>query len=140
GISKVSDKSALTLTRTGAAMGTPMYMSLEQLCGDKDLDARADVYALGVILYEAVTGRAPFEAETFSELAIKVATLEPPTAKQVRPELPGALGALIGAAMAKRREQRLGSVDELVRQLEPFASEQSFRAKMTNAQNPIPAV
>jgi serine/threonine-protein kinase len=140
GISKVADSSALTLTRTGAAMGTPMYMSLEQLCGDKDLDARADVYALGVILYEAVTGRAPFEAATFSELAIKVATVEPPGPKQVRPELPSALGSLIGAAMAKKRENRLSSVDELVQKLEPFATEQSFRAKMTHASNPIPAV
>jgi serine/threonine-protein kinase len=140
GISKVADSSALTLTRTGAAMGTPMYMSLEQLCGDKDLDARADVYALGVILYEAVTGRAPFQAETFSELAIKVATVEPPGPKQVRPELPGALSNLIGAAMAKKRENRLSSVDELVQKLEPFSSEQSFRAKMTHAGNPIPAV
>jgi serine/threonine protein kinase len=140
GISKVSDSSALTLTRTGAAMGTPMYMSLEQLCGDKDLDARADVYALGVILYEAVTGRQPFEAETFSELAIKVATVEPPGPKAVRPDLPSSLGAVISAAMAKKREQRLASVDELIRQLEPFAVEQSFRAKMTHAKGPMPAV
>ncbi len=140
GISKVSDTSALTLTRTGAAMGTPMYMSIEQLCGDKDLDARADVYALGVILYEAVTGQAPFQAETFSELAIKVATVEPPGPKQIRPELPAALASVIGAAMAKKREHRLSSVEELVERLEPFASEPSFRASMTHAQNPIPAV
>jgi serine/threonine-protein kinase len=140
GISKVADSSALTLTRTGAAMGTPMYMSLEQLCGEKDLDGRTDVYALGVILYEAVTGRAPFSAETFSELAIKVATVEPPGPKQIRPELPGALASLIAAAMTKKREQRLSSVDELIQKLEPFASEQSFRAKMTHANQPIPAV
>jgi eukaryotic-like serine/threonine-protein kinase len=138
GISKINDPSSLSLTRTGAAVGTPMYMSLEQLRGDKDVDGRADVYALGVILYEAVTGRTPFEAETFSELAIKVATLEPPLPKQIRPDLPTELANVIAAAIAKKREQRLASVDVLIKQLEPFAAEHSFRAKMTHRQAAMP--
>jgi serine/threonine protein kinase len=133
GISKVTSELGLSLTHAGATLGTPLYMSLEQLRGEHDLDARTDVYALGVILYEAFSGRPPFEAESATELAIKVATTDPPPLEQLRPDLPGALALVIKRAMAKERTQRLASVDELVRQLESFVSWQPDATSATHS-------
>ena len=62
----------MSMTREGTSLGTPLYMPPEQVRGDKRIDARADVYALGVILYECVTGRRPYEAETLAHLAVLI--------------------------------------------------------------------
>src|SRR6478609_5085049 len=75
GISKfnqMSGDSGFSMTRTGAVMGTPYYMAPEQAKGARDLDHRVDLYAAGVILYEAVTGEVPFNADTFNELLFKI--------------------------------------------------------------------
>jgi serine/threonine-protein kinase len=123
GISKVEarDAQALSLTRTGTAMGTPNYMSYEQLLGEKQIDGRTDIYAFGVILYEILTGRLPFEAETFSALIVKVATTEPLPPVQLRADIPLALQNIVQWAMAKDRAQRCPSMEALIAALEPFA-------------------
>lgn len=133
GISRLDPRGAeqMTLTRTGATMGTPMYMSYEQLSGLKDIDERTDVYALGVILYEALTGQPPFQAETFSELIVKVATQTPLPPKALRADIPSSLGSIVLAAMARDRDVRIPSVDALIQALTPYASEHGFRALMT---------
>jgi serine/threonine-protein kinase len=120
GISKLVEAGSLSLTRTGDALGTPLYMSAEQLRGVRDLDARADVYAFGVILYEALTGRPPYEAETLSALISQVST-PPPSPKSLRPELPSALDRAVQHALMPDREQRTPSIDALIAELAPFA-------------------
>jgi len=140
GISKVKDGENLGLTRTGVTMGSPMYMSYEQLCNSKDIDGRADVYSFGVILYEAITGTPPFSAETFPELAIKIATTEPTSPKRLRPETPTALERVVQGAMEKSRDRRIPSMEALIRELEPFTSESGFRGQMTVAQPAPPKV
>jgi serine/threonine-protein kinase len=99
GISKVPDADGLSLTRTGTTMGTPMYMSYEQLCGVKDIDVRTDVYAFGVVLYEALTGLPPYPAANLPQLVSRLAHTVPTPPRQLRPEIPEALDALIQRAI-----------------------------------------
>jgi serine/threonine-protein kinase len=113
-------------------------MSLEQLRGDKDIDQRADVYAFGVMLYEAVTGSLPYEAETLPELAIKVATTDPAPVKSLRPDVPTPLAKIIDWAVARDRKQRLPDIRTLQQELEVFAREHSFREQMTHREAPVP--
>jgi serine/threonine-protein kinase len=133
GISKLADRDGLSLTRTGMTLGTPLYMSYEQLAGVRDIDGRTDVYAFGVILYEALTGQPPYDAQTFSELIIKITTTEPTAPKVVRPNLPGSLSALVQKAMARDREQRTPTLDALITELEPYASYEGFQSRLTGA-------
>lgn len=140
GISKMIGEGTPSLTRSGTTMGTPLYMSYEQLCNASDVDERTDVYSFGVILYEALTGRPPFEAESFPELAVKIATMSPVPPKQLRPDIPTALEQLVAWAMQRDREQRLESMDAFIRELSPFASEHAFRAQMTDPERALPAV
>ncbi|MET0284321.1 MAG: serine/threonine-protein kinase, partial [Polyangiales bacterium] len=121
GISKLEAPSGgLSLTQTGSALGTPLYMSYEQLAGSRDVDARSDIYAFGVIMYEALTGTLPYSAENFAELAAKVITTDPPTPRQMRPEIPEALDQIINWAMRKRRDERPANLGVLLDALHPF--------------------
>jgi tRNA A-37 threonylcarbamoyl transferase component Bud32 len=124
GISRLDarDGAAQGLTRTGTTMGTPRYMSYEQLAGEKDIDGRADVYAFGVILYEVLTGKPPFDADTFSALVVKVATTAPTPVAALRADLPEKLTDAVRWAMERDRNTRCPSMDALIAALEPFAS------------------
>lgn len=138
GIAKLTAMHGMTLTETGVTLGTPLYMSLEQLRGDKNVDARADVYAFGVMLYEGLTGKLPYSATTLPELAIRVATTDPAPVKSLRPDLPTALARLVDWSIARDRAQRLPNVQTLFHELEVFARETSFREHMTDAGAPLP--
>jgi serine/threonine protein kinase len=140
GISKVLGVEAMSLTRTGATMGTPMYMSYEQLCGVKDIDVRTDVYAFGVVLYEALTGQPPFQAENLPQLVAKMTHTQPAPPRQLRPDIPEALDRLIQRAMAKERESRIGTLEALIEQLEPFANAQAFQVQLAAASVMVPRV
>ena len=124
GISKVGSGAAdsssqAAITRTAAAMGTPFYMSPEQMESAKEVDARADIWALGVILFELLTGTVPFGG-SLPEVCIKVATQPAPPIRRVRAEVPAALEAVILKCMEKDRRRRFASVADLVESLAPF--------------------
>ncbi|MDB4977297.1 MAG: serine/threonine protein kinase [Myxococcaceae bacterium] len=140
GISKLGSTEGPSLTQSGTTLGTPLYMSYEQLCSARDVDLRTDVYSFGVVLYEGLTGRPPFDAESFAELAVKIATAEPVPPKQLRPDIPTALERIILWAMARNREDRIPNLEALARELEPFASENAFRGQMTDAERVLPSV
>jgi serine/threonine-protein kinase len=124
GISKITSADGQInprLTRTGAVMGTPYYMSPEQLRDAAEIDGRTDVYAFGVILYEALTGRVPFDAENYSALILEIATGTPKRPRQLRSEIPEGLERVVQKAMARDPADRYSNIESLVRSLEPFA-------------------
>jgi hypothetical protein len=92
------------------AMGTPEYMAPEQAAG-KPADERCDVYAVGAILYEALTGAAPYEGDNFMEVLTKKAMAEPVPVQQLRPEVPDAVANLVVRAMARRPDDRPASME-----------------------------
>jgi serine/threonine protein kinase len=99
---------------TGSAViGTPSYMSPEQVRADADLDGRSDVYALGVILFEMLTGRGPFQANSPMSVALKHLTDALPSIRAFRPDLPTALESILGKALAKDREMRYEKASDL---------------------------
>ncbi|HMI93410.1 MAG TPA: serine/threonine-protein kinase, partial [Polyangiales bacterium] len=124
GISKVTSIDGQLnprLTRTGAVMGTPYYMSPEQLRDAAEIDERTDVYAFGVILYEALTGRVPFDAENYAALILEIATGTPKRPRQLRSEVPEGLERIVIKAMARDPDDRYANIDGLARALEPFS-------------------
>ncbi|MCE9573401.1 MAG: protein kinase [Deltaproteobacteria bacterium] len=102
------------LTQTGMVLGTPLYMSPEQARGDEELDARIDVYALGVIMYELATGRVPFTGGNYLSIISQVLNDDPIPPRTLRPELSAEFDAVVLRAMAKERDDRYASTDELV--------------------------
>jgi len=141
GISKFDPQKTggLQLTQEGAALGTPYYMPPEQIRGEGSLDARADVYALGVILYECLAGVRPFEAETLAHLAILIHTGQPVPIAQHRSDLPPDFAALVHAAMATERGQRTQSAGELRSLLERYGPV-GFRSQIRNSPLPPPSI
>jgi serine/threonine protein kinase len=107
----------LTLTRTGMVMGTPYYMAPEQARGERDIDARVDLYACGVIMYETLTGKRPFIAGNYNALLVQILTGTPRLATELRPALPASFAAVIGKAMARRREDRYATAAEFQKDL-----------------------
>jgi serine/threonine-protein kinase len=122
GISKFNAMGGeFSMTRTGAVMGTPYYMAPEQAKGAKDIDTRVDIYAAGVILYEAVSGQVPFNADTFNELLFKIVLESPPPVEQVAPGLDPGFAAIISKAMARELNERYASCAEFLAALNSWA-------------------
>jgi len=139
GISKFEepDDEVSRLTSEGVVLGTPFYMSPEQARG-KELDARSDLYAVGVMMYEALTGRLPFEDSSISALFIKIAAGEYLPLRHLRPDVPDELAAVVEKAMHRKREARYASMDELRASLLPFGGVgEKVRAK-TLSDHPMP--
>jgi len=127
GISKLQERDSIESTpeaahREGQMLGTPCYMAPEQLEGTLDVDVRADVYALGVILYEVLTRRVPFEAETVTGLLTRIIDNRPRPLNELRSEVPPEVDAIVRKALACDPAQRFQTVDELAHALEPFAT------------------
>jgi serine/threonine-protein kinase len=121
GISKDRTGADLGLTRTTEIIGSPNYMSPEQLKSTKGADERSDIWALGVILYELLTGRVPFVAESITQLTAMVLTEPPRPITQLRPEVPRDLVRAVERCLEKDQDKRFASVAQLAAALEKFA-------------------
>ncbi|WP_298212198.1 serine/threonine-protein kinase [Acidovorax sp.] len=102
GIARITDSSK---TRTGLVLGTPSFMSPEQLAGKK-VDGRSDLYSLGISLFQLLTGALPLRGESMTELMHKIATVEAPDIRQLRPDLSPAIARVVALALQKRPEAR----------------------------------
>jgi tRNA A-37 threonylcarbamoyl transferase component Bud32 len=108
-----SEEKVTHKTRTGSVMGTPYYMAPEQCEGKSSLDQRADLYSLGVILFEMLTGRVPFTGEGYGEIIVKHITQPPPPPRSLNPGLTPGHEAILMRALAKNREDRFASMQEM---------------------------
>jgi len=137
GIAKLRESATHTLT--GTVLGTPAYMSFEQASGMKseELDARSDVYSLGIVAYEMLTGRAPFHSDTPLGYVRKHLSEEPPPFRAVKPELAASpeLEKVVMKALAKDRERRFASVMEFARAF----SEAASAPQAATSDSPLPS-
>ncbi len=132
GISKLTSTSGagsdMDMTRTQAIMGSPLYMSPEQLASAKDVDPRTDIWAIGTVLYELISGRVPFEAETMPQLCTLILHTEPPPLRSLRADVPEQLEQAILRCLRKDRAQRYANVAALAVELAPFAPDAGPRS------------
>ncbi len=125
GISKLTSLSEsgtdMGMTKTTSTLGSPLYMSPEQMRSSRGVDVRTDIWALGVILYELLAGNVPFNGDTLAELCVKIATMPSPPLRNRLPDAPLALQEVLEKCMEKDRAKRYSSVAELAVALAPFA-------------------
>jgi len=139
GISKslrasTEEEAAPRLTQTGMVLGTPLYMSPEQARGDEDLDARVDIYALGIIMYEAASGRVPFSGNNYLSVISQVLNEEPKPLREIRPDLSDEFEAIVNKAIAKDRNDRYASANDMLADLNALVDDPTHsteRAKIT---------
>jgi serine/threonine-protein kinase len=140
GISKSEDFASLSTrlqaTRPSAMLGSPFYMAPEQMRAARDVDLRADIWALGATLYELLTGRLPFEAESLADLILRVYSSEPAPPRNIRPEIPWLLEQLVLGCLEKDPGDRFASARALGAALAPFmpgrgAPSRAFSARVS---------
>ncbi len=129
GISKLTAPGAdHSMTKTSAVMGSPLYMSPEQMTASRQVDARTDIWALGVVLYELLTGRVPFRAETLPEICGLILTAEPSPVRNFSPGVPEGLQAVVLRCLEKDRERRFANVSLVAQALAPYGSRATSRS------------
>ncbi len=127
GIAKILEDTNPSLTASGA-LGTPAYMSPEQAYGERNIDGRSDIYSLGVIVFEMLTGRALFEADTPMGVAMKHIMEQVPDITTIQPTLPADVKIVLGRALAKNPEDRYATVRAMVNDLAAVARGERLRS------------
>ncbi len=125
------------LTSTGMVLGTPFYMSPEQARGDEDVDQRIDIYAIGVILYECLTGEVPFRAANYLAIAARILNFVPVAPRLLRPELriSEAIESVVTRAMSRRREDRYSTMEELAADLDRVLAGEAVSAATSSSRD-----
>jgi serine/threonine-protein kinase len=111
----------MNMTRTGTVMGTPYYMSPEQANGSREADARSDLYSVGVMMYEAITGQVPFDAKSFNELLFKIVLSTPPSPLAIVPDLDLAFCSIVSKGMARDVENRFQTAMQFAEAIDNWA-------------------
>jgi serine/threonine-protein kinase len=122
GISKITAAASVDVTSSQATLGSPAYMSPEQVRSSKNVDARSDIWSLGVVLYRALSGRPPFEGENVGAVFAAILESIPRPLSRLRPDVPQRLSDVVARCLERDRERRYRHVAELAVELEPFAS------------------
>lgn len=125
GISKFADGDEKRVTQTGLVLGTPMFMSPEQIRSSKTVDHRTDVWSIGVVLYEALTGRPPFDGENAASVIAAITADEPTSPHEIEADIPLELSDAVLKALAKWPDKRFATIADFADAIQPFAA--SFR-------------
>ncbi|HEY8040797.1 MAG TPA: serine/threonine-protein kinase, partial [Polyangiaceae bacterium] len=131
GISKISESSPQStpgLTNTATIMGTPSFMSPEQLRSTRDVDARADIWSMGAIVHALLTGQPPYEGESNADVSAKIIRDAPTPLRQLRADVPEALEAIVLRCLDKEPSRRFGDIAELAQALGGVSTRDSVRA------------
>lgn len=120
GISKAVQEADASLTQTSTMLGSPLYMAPEQVRDARSVDTRADIWSLGVILYECLAGTVPFGGETLSGVLAAIIADPPRPLDEVRPELPRAIVSIVNDCLVKDRERRIQNVSDLAARLSDY--------------------
>lgn len=120
GLAKVTGPGAARLTSTRANFGTPAFMAPEQVMSAKNVDARCDQHAIGLVLFELLTGRSAFEGETVGAITVAIATQPAPRVSRFRPDVPPAIDDAVARALAKHPNERFSTLAGLARAIAPF--------------------
>lgn len=123
--------SAPRLTNVGSTIGTPQYMAPEQAMRPDKIDLRVDIYGIGVVLYQLLTGHVPYETDDFQEILLRIARKELVPPREVRPDLSKGLDKVVMRAMAMDPDDRYQSVMDLNQALQPFTSAPGLRGSST---------
>jgi serine/threonine protein kinase len=110
----------------GKVFGTPSYVSPEQAAGEVDVDARADLFSLGVLMFEALSGRLPFTAVSVSKLLVRIIREEAPRVRDLAPQLDPAVDDLVARLLARDKQDRFPSARALARALSPYVGERTL--------------
>ncbi|MEA2697492.1 MAG: eukaryotic-like serine/threonine-protein kinase [Myxococcales bacterium] len=137
GVSKLAADGVddVNITATGGLVGTPIYMAPEQVRGGKQIDQRTDVYTLGCVLYQMLTGRPPYQGEIYSALMVTIATQDPPRLRSLRPDVPVELEKIVHRAMARDVDARFQDVPAFIAALESFVRAE----QLSTGPVPLPA-
>ena len=140
GVSKFigDDAERVKMTRTGALVGTPAYMSPEQALGLDGVDVRSDVWAAGVLLYEMLAGQLPYDAANYNAMLVKIATEAPRPLRSLIPAIDTALADVVEKALARQRDQRFGSARELSDALRAWIGGAPLRLSVPRVAMPTP--
>src|SRR5262249_15511358 len=122
GISKPTFGRVSSITSSRSVLGSPPYMSPEQVRRPRTVDTRTDIWSVGILLYELLTRKMPFDGEGVGELFAAILEQEPRPTRAPRPDVPEGLERVIARCLAKNRDQRFSDVGDLARALEPFGS------------------
>jgi serine/threonine protein kinase len=135
GIARLADEAEATirLTRPGSVMGTPYYMSPEQARGDPNVDSGVDIYAVGVMLYEALTGQLPFSGSSYNEVLSKVLAQPFPSVRVLRPDVPEEIERIIFKACARQRSDRYADALDFGDALTPFRPQPASSGRSDSA-------
>ncbi len=122
----------IELTRTGSVPGTPNYLSPELASGGKNADERIDIWAMGVVLYEMLTGRVPFVGDNYNEVISMILMSPVVPVRELSTDVPEGLAQIVEKALAKRKEERFASADEMYEALLPFRGTGGGALRTTN--------
>lgn len=134
GISKIdrprSKTSPLALTGRGTVLGTPFYMGPEQAQASSDVDARADLYSVGAILFECLSGRPPHTGESYEQVILSICMTDAPDLRAIDPNVPAEVAGFVARSLARAREQRFGSAERMLAALHEVAPAERTRVPL----------